>query len=90
MIFVEEIHFNTIGVTSVVSIGGIGVVFDSVVRSSLIPWVHDYSIVVAFRGPLSNILPSVPSSSWSVIVGFANQDTIVNQVPNASSFGSMD
>jgi hypothetical protein len=88
--FVEEVHFDTIGVTNVVSIGGIGVVFDNVVRSSPIPWVHDYSIVVAFGGPIFDILPSVPSSSCSVIVGSADQDTIVNQIPNASSVGSMD
>jgi hypothetical protein len=70
--FVEKTHFDTIGVIGVVSIGGIGVVFDGVVRSSPIPQVHDSSIVVAFRGPLFDILPSVPSSSCSVIVGFAN------------------
>ncbi len=88
--FVEEAHFDTIGVTSVVFIGGIGVVFDSVVKSSPIPWVHDYSIVVAFGGPLSNILPNVPSFSCSVIVGFIDHNTIVNQVFDASSVGYMD
>jgi hypothetical protein len=70
--FVEKTHFDIIGVTSVVSIGGIGVVFDGVIRSSHIPWVHDSSIVVAFRGPIFDILLSVPSSSCSVIVGFTN------------------
>jgi hypothetical protein len=67
--FVEETYFDIIGVTSVVSIGGIGVVFDGVVKSSPIPRVCDSSIAVAFGGLLFNILPSVPSFSYNVIVG---------------------
>jgi len=78
--FVEETHFDTIGVISVVFVGGthdvsIGVtnvVSNGVVGSYPILWVHDYSIVVAFGGPLSNILPNVPSFSCIVIVGFTN------------------
>ncbi len=88
--FVEEAHFDIIGVTSVVSIGGIGVVFDGVVRSFPIPWVRDSSIVVAFGGPLSNILPSVPSFSCSVIIGYVDHEMIVNQVLGAFGVGSMD
>jgi len=89
--FVEKAHFDTISVINVVSIGGIGdvsisctgVVYNGVVGGSLILWVYDSSIVVAFGGPFSNILPSVPSFSCSVIVGFIDYEKIVNQVLGA-------
>ncbi len=88
--FVEETHFDIIGVTSVVSIGGIGVVFDGVVRSSPIPRVRDFSIDVAFGRPIYDILPSVPSFSYSVIVGYVDQEMIIDQVLGAFGVGSMD
>jgi hypothetical protein len=78
--FVEKAHFDIIGVINVVyvgdigdvSIGGTGVMFNGVVGGSPIFQVYDSSIVVAFGGPLFDILPSVPSFSCSVIVGFTN------------------
>jgi hypothetical protein len=74
--FVEKAHFDTIGVITVVSVGGtgdvssIGVVSNGVVGGFPILRVYDFFIVVAFGGPLSNILPSVPSFSCIVTVGF--------------------
>lgn len=70
--FVGEEHFDIFGVTSAMIIGGIGVVSNGVVGGFPILRVHDSSIVIAFGGPLFDILPNVPSFSCSVIVGFTN------------------
>ncbi len=72
------------------SIGGIGVVSIGVVRSSPIPWARDSSISVAFGIPLSNILLSVSSFSYNVIIDYVDQEMIVNQVFGAFGVGSID
>ncbi len=81
--FVEKAHFDTIGAINVVFVGGTGVVYNGVVGGSPILWVYDSSII-AFGGPLFDILPSAPSFSCSVIVGFVDYEKIVNQVFGAS------
>lgn len=50
------------------------------VRGSPIPQVHDYSIVVAFGGPLFDILTKVPSSNSNAFVAFGDQHKMANQV----------
>ncbi len=64
--------------------------FNGVVGGSPIHWIHDSSIVVTFGGPPFDILIGVPSFNYNVIVGFVDRKKIVNQVPNATSVGSMD
>jgi len=71
-------------------VGGIGVVSDGLVGGFPIIWVHESSIVIAFRGPFFNILTRVPYSSCSVTIGSINQEKIVSQVPSAFGVGSMD
>jgi hypothetical protein len=88
--FVGEEHFDIFGVTSAMIIGGIGVVSNGVVGGFPILRVHDSSIVIAFGGPLFDILTRVPYYRCNVTIGSINQEKIVSQVLGAFGVGSMD
>jgi hypothetical protein len=58
-------------------------VSNGVARGSFISWVHDSSIIATFGRPPFDILPCVPFSNCSVIIGFVDQKKIVSQVLDA-------
>jgi hypothetical protein len=78
--FVGENHFDT-------RVGVSNIMFNSATKVSIIPWVHDSFIIVAYRGFFFDILIRVPSFSYNVIVGFVDKKKTITF---CVSVGSMD
>jgi hypothetical protein len=60
--------------------GVIDVVSNGVPKGSSIPWVHDSSFIVTYRGPPFDILIGVPFSRCNVTTTSIDWEKIVSQV----------